>query len=151
MNGTKRSTLGTLAAVVGALLLAGSTAQADAHSNGYRDRSPAKGRRYDHRQSEKVRHRVDRYRQPVDRWVAPAPRFLPRPRWLPRPRAFTIPRAMRVDNRHAYAPYRINLDVYYFPVSVGGRMVYQPYYYYQDELFFMLSVGGPRFYFRLNF
>jgi hypothetical protein len=73
----------------------------------------------------------------------------------------SVPHVINVVDRAAYAPYyagtvyyapyETNLDVYYFPVSVGAEVIYQPFYYYDGELFFSDIEGAPRFFLELHF
>lgn len=153
MTGRKRNTLGAAIAMGAAVLLAVSAVPAEANDGHRNERGRNERVDRDHGRAERV------YRRDGGRWVAPP--LLARPHRLPRPRSFTVPRQLRAEHRRAYspyfagrvfyAPYGVNLDLYYFPVWVGGSYVYVPHYYYGNELVFSVGAGGPHFFFHIGF
>jgi hypothetical protein len=135
MTGGKNSRF-RLAAAVLALLLLASAAPAGAHENRHASRGGHS------------------FAPPL----LPAPPYLP---GLPRARAVAVSQVLYRHDRRAYSPYFAGhvyykpshryLDVYYFPVRVGGALVYRPYYYCDGRLFFGIEGGSPRFFLRFGF
>jgi hypothetical protein len=159
MNGSTRKRLGAAIAMGAAVLLAASAVPVEARDGHGRDRG-RHDRVYRHERVYRDHARTERlYRHDGRRWVAPP--LLARPHRLPRPHAFTVPWYIRSEHRRAYAPYfagRVfyapygaDLDLYYFPVWVGGRCLYEPHYYYGNQLMFSVGDGGPHFFLRMGF